>query len=206
MLTSLRSVAEVDAVAPVRAAVLAAELAAAAGASATVSALPHSPQNLVPGVFAVPQVGHGAARRCPQFPQNLRPGSFSAEQLVQVTRVSDSSYRDHKYRLPLARSATLVAHVGSVPMFGRGAAKARRPYRGANGQAGAAPSPCNPPHGSDRHGVRRLAASNGCLAPSHGSDRHGGARLPGSLDDSPAPRVNVRQGCARGRPAWLLPT
>jgi hypothetical protein len=53
-------------------------------AGASVRRVPHSPQNLVPGVFAEPQLGQVSASRAPQFPQNLRPGSFSVLQLEQT--------------------------------------------------------------------------------------------------------------------------
>jgi hypothetical protein len=58
-------------------------MALEAGAGAT-SGVPHSPQNLDVGGFAVPQLGHVAARREPHSPQNLRPASLTAPQLGQV--------------------------------------------------------------------------------------------------------------------------
>jgi hypothetical protein len=64
--------------------------------------LPHSPQNLVPGVFGDAQCGHVIASGDPQLPQNLRPGSFSLPQLVHVTRAIGSYYRERKYRSPLS--------------------------------------------------------------------------------------------------------
>jgi hypothetical protein len=47
--------------------------------------VPHSPQNLRPGVFGDPQLGQLTASLAPHSPQNLRPGSFSALQLEQIT-------------------------------------------------------------------------------------------------------------------------
>ncbi len=74
-----------------------------AAASASPSALPHSPQNLAPGVFAEPQVEQLTARRWPQFRQNFLPGSFSAAQLVQVITRAVAPVEWRKYRLPIVR-------------------------------------------------------------------------------------------------------
>ena len=49
------------------------------------SAVPHSPQNLVPGALGVPHAGQAALRRAPHSPQNLRPGSLGVPQLAQFT-------------------------------------------------------------------------------------------------------------------------
>jgi hypothetical protein len=55
------------------------------GAATSVKGLPHSPQNLRPGVFGDPQLGQFTASRAPHSPQNLRPGSFSTLQFEQIT-------------------------------------------------------------------------------------------------------------------------
>ena len=50
-----------------------------------VSTVPHSPQNLTVGGFAVPQDGQGCASGLPHSPQNLRPASFDEPQDAHVT-------------------------------------------------------------------------------------------------------------------------
>ncbi|GIU94639.1 MAG: hypothetical protein KatS3mg012_1096 [Gaiellaceae bacterium] len=57
-------------------------LSASRGACAA-SAFPHSPQNLTPGGFGVPQEGQASAREAPHSPQNLRPASFAVPQAGQ---------------------------------------------------------------------------------------------------------------------------
>jgi hypothetical protein len=66
--------------------------AAGRGAAATpvtpvappVIGAPQSPQNLLPGGFAAPQVVHADASGVPQSPQNRFSAGFSAPQLGQV--------------------------------------------------------------------------------------------------------------------------
>src|SRR5438477_6600213 len=48
------------------------------------SAVPHSPQNLALGAFAVPQLGQARTRRLPHSAQNFRPASFSVPQAEQT--------------------------------------------------------------------------------------------------------------------------
>jgi hypothetical protein len=55
------------------------------------SVVPHSPQNLTPGVFADPQFGQVTTRRVAHSPQNLRPTSFSVPQFGQITPSGTSS-------------------------------------------------------------------------------------------------------------------
>jgi hypothetical protein len=40
------------------------------------SAVPHSPQNFVPGAFGVAHAGQAIASAVPHSPQNFRPASF----------------------------------------------------------------------------------------------------------------------------------
>jgi hypothetical protein len=61
------------------------------------SAVPHSPQNFVPGAFGAPQLGHPAVSRWPHSPQNLRLASFSVPQIAQIKPSSPpygEQYRD----------------------------------------------------------------------------------------------------------------
>ena len=51
-----------------------------AGALVSVRPVPHSPQNLVPGGFGVPQCAQAALKLVPHSPQNLRPASFVVPQ------------------------------------------------------------------------------------------------------------------------------
>ena len=55
-------------------------VAAAPGASGD----PHSPQNLSPGGFGVPQTPHTTASGWPHSRQNFLPGGFSVPQFEQV--------------------------------------------------------------------------------------------------------------------------
>jgi len=55
-----------------------------------VSAVPHSPQNLMPGAFAAPHDGHAIASAVPHSPQNFRPGSLADPQAGQES-VSDTA-------------------------------------------------------------------------------------------------------------------
>src|SRR3990170_4485340 len=50
-------------------------------------AVPHSLQNLAPGLLIAPQFGQPAARVAPHSLQNLAPGVFSVPQLEQITRL-----------------------------------------------------------------------------------------------------------------------
>jgi hypothetical protein len=65
------------------------QLKLAVGAAATAApppaiALPHSPQNLVPGGLAVPHTAHVTSSRFPHSMQNLRFAPLSVPQLAQV--------------------------------------------------------------------------------------------------------------------------
>jgi hypothetical protein len=50
------------------------------------NAVPHSLQNLAPGLLVAPQFGQPALRAVPHSLQNLDPASLSDEQLGQITR------------------------------------------------------------------------------------------------------------------------
>ena len=54
-------------------------------AGPAVSAVPHSPQNFVPGAFDVPHDGQAAASAVPHSPQNFRPASFDVPHAGQFT-------------------------------------------------------------------------------------------------------------------------
>src|SRR5262245_4171084 len=47
------------------------------------TSVPHSPQNLIPGAFANPQLGHLAFSDAPHSPQNFMPLAFSKPQAGQ---------------------------------------------------------------------------------------------------------------------------
>src|SRR5271163_4899920 len=56
------------------------------GASArggSISAVPHSPQNLKGAAFCAPQLGHFRVKGLPHSPQNLLPAGLSEAQFVQ---------------------------------------------------------------------------------------------------------------------------
>jgi hypothetical protein len=53
-------------------------------AAAPGSGAPHSPQNLSPGGFGVPQTLQTTARAVPHSRQNFLPGGFSVPQFEQV--------------------------------------------------------------------------------------------------------------------------
>ena len=61
---------------------------AGSGAGAAISGEPHSPQNFVPGAFAVPHDGQARERGLPHSPQNFRLCSFSSPQAGQATLVT----------------------------------------------------------------------------------------------------------------------
>ena len=69
--------------------VAAADAVAVEAGSAWARAVPHSPQNRVPGALAVPHDGQVSAKRVPHWPQNLRPGSFAAPQTGHTTSLDD---------------------------------------------------------------------------------------------------------------------
>jgi hypothetical protein len=48
------------------------------------SGAPHSPQNLSPGLLALPHDGHVTARALPHSLQNFCPAGFSAPQLAHA--------------------------------------------------------------------------------------------------------------------------
>jgi hypothetical protein len=58
---------------------------AGAPAATVPSDVPHSLQNLAPGLFVAPQLGHPAAIGVPHSLQNLAPASFSVAQFGQIT-------------------------------------------------------------------------------------------------------------------------
>ncbi len=49
---------------------------------------PHSPQNLAPGAFEVPQDAHARVSGAPHSPQNLRFPSFGSPQAAQSTEAT----------------------------------------------------------------------------------------------------------------------
>src|SRR5439155_14376919 len=55
----------------------------APGFAASASGFPHSPQNLIPGAFANPQLGHFSFSGAPHSPQNFMLLAFSKVQARQ---------------------------------------------------------------------------------------------------------------------------
>jgi hypothetical protein len=48
--------------------------------------VPHSPQNLIPGVLGDPQLGQVTVRRVAHSPQNFRPASLGVPQVGQIKK------------------------------------------------------------------------------------------------------------------------
>jgi hypothetical protein len=68
-------------------------------AAPRVSGDPHSPQNLSPAGFGVPQTEHTTANAVPHSRQNFLPGGFSVPQFEQIISVARLEGTEEEYRV-----------------------------------------------------------------------------------------------------------